>query len=225
MTRNISLCFSLAVALLPGIAFADTTASPAPTQTAPGTPINRHERHHHHMRNVGGKVASVDAVGKTITLAPRADGEVTTITTDASTIIYVPVDSTLADIKTGDHVRVFAKFQPGDTTVDARYILVLPTPEHAEHSTKPNAGFGAHDVTGIVATTAPALTITTAGGTTVTVTTTDRTHVKSLVAGIFSDITVGSHIQAKLNTETPTAPVAVDITVAPQGNRGRRDAQ
>ena len=224
MTRNISLCFSLAIALLPGIAFADTTASPTPTPTAPGAPINRHARHHHHnKRNVGGEVASVDAVGKTITLAPRANGEVTTITTDASTIIYVPADSTLANIKTGDHIRVFAKLQPGDTTVTARNILVLPIPEHAEKSTKSNAGFGPHDVVGIVTTTAPGLTITTVGGTSVTVITTDRTHVKSLVAGTFSDITVGSLIQAKLNTETPTAPVAVEIIIAPHHGHGRPD--
>lgn len=210
MTKR-TLGLALATALLaPTLALAQpippTTTVPAAT-TAPKRNAKR----------VQGKVTAIDAAKRTLTVTTRRDPVGVTMTVAPDAKIYVQRPTTLADLKTGDKITAYGRnITASATTLDATRLLILP-PSGANAGKKQSAaqaGYRKNSVDGAVASTTPALTITTPGGVTVTVKTTADTKVAETVAGAFSDITVGTTVQARTGGDA-MAPTATEVRVTP----------
>jgi Cu/Ag efflux protein CusF len=87
-------------------------ATPAPSAAAAGT-------------HFGGTVSAVDASAKTITVDSKKGGSKTFSLTDSSTLTGADGSSTtLADIKTGDHVRISYTTGSDGTTLTVTTLKV-----------------------------------------------------------------------------------------------------
>lgn len=176
----------------------------------------------HHAKQVQGQVSAVDLTNNTVTVTTKKNPTGTTLTLGPRAKVTVTQPAMLTDIKTGDTVNVYSPLlTAGATTVTAERVEDVPAPAH--HGKKANAGYHKNYVQGMVASTTPALTITTPGGVTVTVTTTAVTKVAKVVPGALSDITVGKTIQAHTREDGATL-TATEIHVMPEAAKhgGRR---
>ena len=117
---------------------------------------------------------------------------------------------TLADVQGA--VRVNGKISPDGKSVEANAITLLS----ALPNEKPGRRHRA--IVGTVASTTPALTVTTADGMVVVITS-NRTRVESVADGSASDITPGVHVDARVSGPD-TALVASEVRVSPERPRG-----
>lgn len=219
MTKR-TLGFALATALLvPALAHAQIPAAAPAVPAVVKTPKRN-------ARQVQGKVSAVDTTKRTITVTNRRDPIGVTVTLAPDAKINTQKPATLADLKTGDRVTVYGRnITAGATTVQATRLLLFPV--NAVHLGKkkpgPQAGYRKNSVEGAVATPAPALTITTPGGITVSVQTTADTKVAQTSPGVLSDIAVGNTVQIRTNGDA-TAPTATEVSVVPANANANRRA-
>ena len=216
MTKRILRLALAAALLIPTLVHAQT---PAPTPAATTAPK-------HGAKRLQGKVTAVDTAKRTVTVSGRRDPVAVTVTLAPDATIYVQQPATLADLKTGDKVTVYGKdIAAGATTVPATRLLVLPAADAKAGKKKAGAQAGYHknSVDGAVASTTPALTITTPSGVTVTVQTTPATTVARTVTGALSDITVGTTVQVRTNGDE-AAPTATEVRVTPAKAKATRRA-
>lgn len=169
--------------------------------------------------NVQGKVSAVDTTKNTITLGGRGGDTSYTLAPDAK--VYVSQPAALTDIKTGDTISAYApNIEKGAATVAADRLVIAPPAAATGRKPGKNAGFHRNRVEGVVAATTPALTITTAGGATVTVTTTADTKVSRESPGTLAAILVGAVVQGRTNGDA-ASPQVTELRVIP-ANQGRR---
>jgi len=204
-----TLGFALAAALLAPI-FAHA-ADPTPTPTAATTAPKRN------AKRLQGKVSAMDAAKRTLTITTRRDPVGTTVTVAPDAKILTQQPATMADVKVGDKITAFGQnITSGVTTLDATRLLILPAAGANAGKKKPaaQAGYRKNSVDGVVASTTPALTMTTPGGVTVTVKTTPETKVAKTATGTLSDVTVGATVQVRTNG-SETSPTATEVRVTP----------
>lgn len=209
--RTLGLALAAAL-LLPTLTHAQ---APAATPAAPAAAKRANTQ-------ANGKVTAVDTAKRTITITSRRNPDATTLTLAADAKVYVQQPATLADVKAGDRIDAYGTATPTSTSVDAnRLVILTPAPADAGKR-KPNAkaGFRKNRVEGTVTATTPALTITTPGGVTLTVKTTDATKVARTVAGTLSDVAVGATVQARTSGEG-TSLTASEVRVMPANAKRR----
>lgn len=205
------------VLLMPALTHAQIPAT-APAATATTAPKRNAKR-------LQGKVTAIDTAKRTITVSTRRDpvGVTATLTADAK--VYVQRPAVLTDLKAGDKVTVYGRdIAAGATTVPAtRLVIQAAGADAGKKKTAAQTGYHKNSVDGAVASTAPALTVTTPGGVTVTVQTTADTKVAKVVLGTLSDVTVGTTVQVR-TTGDAAAPTATGITVTPASAGANRRA-
>jgi hypothetical protein len=198
-----------------------TPAAPAPTTIAPAPPeIPVAPMPAKRAAQVQGQVTAVDLTKRTVTVTERRGGTIATVTLSPDAKVVMTHPASISDIKTGDVVEVYASsLTSGATTVTAdRIVIVLPGVPHGKPG--PNAGYHPRYVQGTVATTGPALTMTTPGGVTVTVTPAAGAPVTKLVEGSLTDIAVGTNIQARTKGDA-ASPTATEVRIMPAGGARR----
>ena len=138
-----------------------------------------------------GQVTSLDTTAKTFVVQARtSETPITVKTTDATKVAHM-TNIGLEGLKVGDKVYVSGELSPDAATVTPKWLIVLG--EHA-----PTMPLVANkSVTGKVATTAPALTLTTEDGKTVTVSAQSAFPVAAPKDAAFSNIVVGSQVNVK----------------------------
>lgn len=179
-----------------------------------------------------GRVTALDLTKSTMTVTNRKDPAGTALTLSPTVKVTVTQPAMVGDIKVSDSIEAFGAVTPGATTISANRIAIQQ-PAARHHKAKANAGYHKNGVQGVVATTTPALTITTPGGTTVTVNTMPATQVSKVVAGTTSDIAIGKTVQVR-TTGTAPALTATEVRVLPaakhkggkkhKGHHGRKTA-
>lgn len=213
MTKHF-LALALAAALIAPQA-ALLAQAPAPA-VVPAAPVANRPNN-----NVQGKVSAVDVTKNTVTVSGRRGAADTTYTLAPGAAVYVSQPAAVTDIKTGDTINAYAQdIAKGATTVAADRIVIAPAAATAARKPGKNAGFHRNRVEGVVAATTPGLTMTTAGGVTVTVTTTAETKVTREVPGTLAAVLVGANIQGRTNGDTAN-PQLTELRVMP-ANEGRR---
>ncbi len=173
---------------------------------------------------VGGKVSAMDAAKRTLTITSHRDPTGVTVTVAPNARVMMTKPAVLADIKTGDAIVAFAQggdIAPGAASIDAQRVMLLPMlPPMHKGKDGHDPGFARNRVQGTVAATAPALTLTTPGGATVTINTTDKTRVEQTTMGTLNDIAVGTNVQARV-TGDPSTLMATEVRVMPaRGGEG-----
>ena len=187
---------------------------------------------------VFGQVSAVDATAKTITVTsrnfqdPQAAPTTTTIKVNDDTKYVVDAVKTLDSLKVGDNIRVGGR--PDDSgNVEARMITIVPAGAPAGGGAgRPGGaggpggrGGGRRGTVGVIATLKPALTITTADGKTITVTTTADTRITGPEPGSWSDVKTDSFINADV-TGDAGSQVATNVHVTTgMGGFGRGGGQ
>ncbi|MGO8673498.1 MAG: DUF5666 domain-containing protein [Capsulimonadaceae bacterium] len=147
-----------------------------------------------------GQVTSIDATGTSIELTNR-QGNTRNVVLTSSTTISGETSMTLSQIAVGDTINAHGTVGTG--TISADHILdgnlnaamPAPPPPPGGSSAPAPPPPAPNTVQGTVGSLSP-LTITTSGGTSVTVTTTSSTVIEKIVTDTFSDITVGDNILA-----------------------------
>ncbi len=171
--------------------------------------------------NIQGKVSAVDATKNTVTLSGRRGATDTTYTLAPDAKVYVSQPAALSDIKVGDTINAYAAdVTKGATTVDADRIVIAPAAAAMGRKPGKNAGYHGKRVEGVVAATTPALTITTAGGVTVTVTTTADTKVTREAPGTLAAVLVGANVQGRASDVSDTTLSELRVMPANNGRRG-----
>jgi hypothetical protein len=157
----------------------------------------------------------VDATAKTITLQGR-NQTTTVLHVNDATKYLLDATGALTDLKTGQTIRAMG--QTTGNTVAARYIQVVAPAEAAQPAPAGRGGrrFG---VQGVIATTTPALTITTDDKQTDTVTTDATTQVTTPKDGTLADVKADEFVTAA-TTGTGDSQTAVSVHVRPAGMRG-----
>ncbi|MCW3061361.1 MAG: hypothetical protein JWQ02_3182 [Capsulimonas sp.] len=196
---------------------------------------------------VMGQVSAVDAAAKTITVTsrnfrdPQAEPTTTTFKVTDATKYTVEATKTLDSLKVGDNIRVGGR--PDDSgNVEARSITVVPAGQGGPGAGRPGGaggpGAGAPGgaggpggrggrrggTMGVIATLKPALTITTADGKTITVTTTADTRITGPAAGSWSDVKTDSFVSAEV-TGDAGSQVATTVRVMNGMGFGRGGGQ
>ena len=199
--------FPLACALLALAPLASLADAPAPTAAAAAPaakPVN----------NIQGKIASLDATAKTITVTSHHGANSSTFAWDDATKIYKTAGDVITDLKVGDTVRVSGSdaVTPATTALTAKRIMIIPALETTKRKISAKTGFHRNGVDGVVAATSPALTVTTPGGVTVTVNATPETRIDKETLGATSDLFSGVTVQARLKKDAPS-PLATTITI------------
>lgn len=170
---------------------------------------------------VRGRVTAVDSTAKTITLSQGRQQAATaaTLHVNDATKYAVPAQGSISDIKVGDTIRVMG--QTTGNTIAARNITEVPAaaPGHAAPGGQARRG-GRMGAQGVVATTTPTLTITTADNQTDTITTDASTQVSTTKPGTLDDVKVGAFVTAQTTGEGDSA-VATSVDVMAMGQRGQ----
>ena len=198
MQHPLLISLALGTALIAPVA-AQTPAAP----TAPARPIN----------HAGGQVTAVN--GGAITVMGRRNAGPVTFTLAPNAKVHRVVFGTASDLAVGNLVVVGGKISDDGKSVDARDIAVVA-------ALPPGSGKqGGHPryIAGTIATITPALTVTAADNTVVTVTGSAQTRVEQITAGSAGDITPGTFVNARLSGPD-TALVASEVSVSPARPRG-----
>lgn len=195
-----------AAAQTPAVPAAPATSTPIVTATNNATRVN-------------GRVTKVDPASNSVTIQPRRGQTPTTFTVAPGARITVVTPLKVSDLASGNIIRVYAQadIDTAATTVEAQRITVL-------QKLAKNGKGRLHPrwIEGTVATITPNLTLTTADGKTVTVTTTDRTRVESETKGSFADIQADkTQVQARLTGNN----TANEVRVSPARQRRNRAAK
>ncbi len=158
-----------------------------------------------------GTITAID--GTTLTVESE-DGATVTVTTSDDTRVTEATEGTLADIATGDTVRVMGP-EGDDGRVAARAVIEVPARDEAAEGEAPEGGPGrGRGLVGTVASVdGTSLTVTTAAGETVTVTTDDDTEVAVIAALAVADLEVGDEVGVRAVADDD----ASDGSVAAQG--------
>jgi hypothetical protein len=163
--------------------------------------------------HVAGAVTAVDTTANTITVLDKKTSATSVISVVPSTKYFQSKSVGLAGLTTGDVIRAHAQADivAGSTTVASdRIEIVSPLAVAAK---KANAKAAKKSVEGTVVTVTPTLTISTDDGSSITITTDSKTRVLEAKPAVFTDVKVGSHVEA-------TGPlvganvVAADVTIS-----------
>ena len=208
------ILFSLAcatLALAPIAARADAPiAGAAPATVKPNA-----------VDNVQGRISIIDTAAKTITVTSRHGAGTSIFAWNDGTKVYKTSPGMLTDVKVGDTIRAYGAATPEAPTLTASHLLIVPAATLPGHKKDAKAGFHHNRVDGVVASTTPTLTLTTAGGVTVTVNTTADTKVEQETEASASDLSTGENVQAHLE-KNAASPTAMTINILPP--RSRRTA-
>jgi len=170
---------------------------------------------------VTGTVTAIDTTANTITVENRRTQEDTTVALTSSTKYTKQTVATVAAVTVGSLVTVRAadEIAAGATTVAAAQIgvvLELPKPNP---NAPANPQYGNRSISGTVLTITPALTIKTADGTTVTITTDDTTRYSQTVPAALTDVAVGNNVMIDTTTNGTTV-TATAVHIVPARRRG-----
>jgi hypothetical protein len=181
---------------------------------------------------VTGPVSAVDTTADLITVTGRGDNAVPlTVKYDTSTTYTKQVVVPLSTLQVGGVISVNSATppQPGDTSIDATRITVLPAMPPAPAAPPAGGGGfgggggggygggrrGGRGVVGTIATTTPTLTITTPAGVTETVNTDAETVVSATQPGTIADVLVGSNVNISVKTDANATLIATDVAIVP----------
>lgn len=196
--RNITLCMVVAL----GLGLAGALPAGAQPTTPPQNQQGAGGRH--------GLAGAITAVSPgTIVISDRS-GKTVTVKMTPTTRILKPTEVTLADVKPGEPVQIFAEPSQGGGPLVARAIELNPTPMGG----RPMRG-GGQSVDGtVVQIAAGTLTVKRPDGTTVSVGLTQQTRIGTLAPQSPNQLTVGTRVMVQGPTNTDGTVTAMLIVVA-----------